>query len=81
MSESEQLEVFRECKKSASSYISRQKFVKDSERRLDVIRDMIVKMEHQLIVLKNAEAALAAQVDKFSAKSTTERKKYNGRKK
>lgn len=80
MTGKEQLEIFRECKKSTSSYISRQKFVKNSERRLCGIREMISEMECQLIVLKNAESALAEQIDKIT-NSTTERKKNNGRKK
>lgn len=80
MTEKEQLEVFRECKKSTSSYISRQRFVKNSERRLDGIREMISELECQLIALRNAEAALSAQVNKMTS-SATERKKYNGRKK
>lgn len=60
------IDFFRECKKSVNSYMSRQKFLKDSMRRRDGMREMITDMENQLIILKNAESALSAQIDKLS---------------
>lgn len=72
-------DLFRECKKSSSSYLSRQKFLKDSIRRRDGMRTTISDMENQLIILKNAESALSAQIDKLSPRLSEERKKYYGR--
>lgn len=72
-------DVFRECKKSVSSYSSRQKFLKDSIRRRDGMREMISDVENQLIVLKSAESALSAQIDKLSPHLSEERKKCYGR--
>lgn len=72
-------DMVRECKKSASSYLSRQKFLKDSIRRRDGMRITISDMENQLIILKNAESALSAQIDKLSPRLSEERKKYYGR--
>ena len=69
----------RECKKSANSYLSRQKFLKDSIRRRDGMRTTISDMENQLIILKNAESALTEQIDKLSPHLNEERKKYYGR--
>lgn len=71
-------DLFRECKKSANSYLSRQKFLKDSIRRRDGMRTTISDMENQLIILKNAESALSAQIDKLSPHLSEERKKYYG---
>ena len=68
-----------ECKKSANSYLSRQKFLKDSIRRRDGMRTTISDMENQLIILKDAESALSAQIDKLSPRLSEERKKYYGR--
>lgn len=72
-------DMVRECKKSVSSYLSRQKFLKDSIRRRDGMRTTILDMENQLIILKNAESALSAQIDKLSPRLSEERKKYYGR--
>ncbi len=72
-------DMVRECKKSVSSYLSRQKFLKDSIRRRDGMRTTISDMESQLIILKNAESALSAQIDKLSPRLSEERKKYYGR--
>lgn len=72
-------DFYRECKKSANSYLSRQKFLKDSMRRRDGMREMISDMENQLIILKSAETALSAQIDKLSPHLSEERKKYYGR--
>lgn len=72
-------DMVRECKKSVSSYLSRQKFLKDSIRRRDGMRTTISDMENQLIILKNAESALSAQIDKLSPRLSEERKKYYGR--
>ncbi|MCH5199709.1 MAG: hypothetical protein J1F60_02025 [Oscillospiraceae bacterium] len=69
-------ELYRECKKSVSSYISRQKFLKDSMRRRDSMREMIADIENQLIILKNAETALSAQIEKISPHLSEERKVY-----
>lgn len=73
------IDIIRECKKSASSYLSRQKFLKDSIRRRDGMRTTISDMENQLIILKDAESALSAQIDKLSPHLSEERKKYYGR--
>lgn len=73
------IDLYRECKKSASSYISRQKFLKDSMRRRDGMREMISDMENQLIILKSAETALSAQIDKITPRLSEERKMYYGR--
>ena len=72
-------DMIRKCKKSVSSYLSRQKFLKDSIRRRDGMRTTISDMENQLIILKNAESALSAQIDKLSPRLSEERKKYYGR--
>ena len=72
-------DLYRECKKSVSSYISRQRFLKDSIRRRDGMREMIADIENQLIILKSAETALSAQIDKISPRLSEERKKYQGR--
>ena len=73
------IDIIRECKKSASSYLSRQKFLKDSIRRRDGMRTTISDMENQLIILKSAESALSEQIDKLSPHLSEERKKYYGR--
>ena len=57
-------DFYRECKKSANSYMSQKKFLKDSMRRRDGMREMISDMENQLVILKSAETALSAQIDK-----------------
>lgn len=72
-------DFYRECKKSANSYMSRKKFLKDSMRRRDGMREMISDMENQLVILKSAETALSAQIDKLSPRLSEERKMYHGR--
>ena len=72
-------DLYRECKKSVSSYMSRKKFLNDSIRRRDGMREMIADIENQLIILKSAETALSAQIDKISPRLSEERKKYYGR--
>ncbi len=57
--------AFRECKKSASSYLSKQGFIKDLERRRNGVRSMIADIEIQADVLRHAESALSAQLDKL----------------
>lgn len=76
-------DMIRQCKKSASSYISQKKFYDESLRRRDSMREMIFCMEGQLAVLKSAESALSEQLEKLSPdmeKITEERKKIYGRK-
>jgi len=73
------IDLYRECKKTAHSYISRQKFLKDSMRRRDGMREMISDMENQLIILKSAETALSAQIDKITPRLSEERKMYYGK--
>lgn len=73
------IDTIRECKKSVSSYLSRQKFLKDSIRRRDGMRTTISDLENQLIILKSAESALSEQIDKLSPHLCEERKKYYGR--
>lgn len=72
-------DIFRECKKSANSYLSRQKFINDSIHRRDCMREMISDIENQLIILKEAEAALSSQIEKYLPHLSEERKKYYGR--
>ena len=57
--------TFRECKKSASSYSSKQGFIKDLERRRNGVRSMIADIEIQADVLRSAESALSAQLNKL----------------
>ena len=61
-------DLYRECKKSVSSYMSRKKFLNDSIRRRDGMREMIADIENQLIILKSASPRLSE-----------ERKMYHGR--
>lgn len=67
--------AFRECKKSAASYHSRQGFKKDLTRRRDSLRMMIEDVEKQAIVLKSAESALSAQLEKLSEEDVEKKEK------
>lgn len=76
-------DIVRQCKKSASSYISVKRFFDETVRRRDSMREMIFCMEGQLAVLRSAESALSEQLEKLSPdmeKITEERKKIYGRK-
>lgn len=76
-------DIVRQCKKSASSYISVKRFFDETVRRRDSMREMIFCMEGQLEILKSAESALSEQLEKLSPdmeKITEERKKIYGRK-
>ncbi len=74
-------DFFRECKKTAKSYISPKRLLKNSIRRRDGMREMIYDLEKQLIVIKNAEASLSEQIDQIEmSPHYNERKKFYGRK-
>lgn len=73
-------EIIRTCRQSYNSYITRQKFMKDSIRRRDVIRSMIESLRDQLDTLIGAEAVLSRQIDENSDKLEKELNDY-GRKK
>lgn len=59
-------EEFRKLRKSANSYLSQKGFLRDCIRRRDGMREMILNMENQLVIIKSAEESLSEQIEKMS---------------